>query len=163
MKLDSGDLFKAARNARRTGTLELIPAMKGRIAPGGRFFESFQSYLLEEFDLEKLDNALFHLAPTIHFMADTAHWEPSDFTGEDMFRAVRNLQRMGVFDVVKTKTKLPGGGDRYFEHYQKILVEKIGLETLDSLLHTLGQCIKFLASEEALKNVKISDERSNCA
>lgn len=163
MKLESSDIFKLVRNARKAGLLDMLPAMNGRIAPGDRFFESFQEFLLKEFDLEKLDEVLYHLAPVIRYMADGAHWEPVDFTSDDMFRAVRNLQKMGIFDVLKRPTRLPGSGDRYFEYYQAILVEKIGVETLDRFLHMLGQCIKFLATDASMVNVKAGKERRNCA
>lgn len=153
MRLDSGDVFHVVKNAQQAGLLDLYPGMNGRIAPGERFFESVQSDLLNKLDLEKLDEVLYNLAPTIHFMADGSRWEPAEFTAEEMFRAVRNLQRMGVFEVSKTHWELPGSGDRYFEYYQEILVNKIGTETLDKLLHTLGQCIKFLATDAAMVNI----------
>ncbi len=162
VKLDSGDVFRVARNAQEAGLLEPLPSLSGRITPGERFFESVQQWVLEEVDLEKLDEVLYNLAPAIEYMANEAHWEPAEFTAEEMFRAVRNLQRMGVFEVWRTKTGLPGSGDRYFEHYQAILVEKIGVETLDSLLYTLGQCIRFLASEAAMVNVNRTEGRT-CA
>jgi hypothetical protein len=154
MKPEASDLFDAVRNAQKAGLTDLLPAMNGRIAPGERFFESIQSCLQEKVNLEKLDEVLYNCAPVIRHMADESHWTPADFTGDDMFKAVRNLQKMGCFDAIKIKTRLPGDGKRYFEHYQEILTEKIGVETLDRLLHTLGQCIKFLASEESMVNAK---------
>lgn len=153
VKLDSNDLFDAAKNAQTAGVLELLPQMEGRIAPGDRFFESFQAYLLETYDLEQLDNVLYNLAPTIRYMSEEAHWEPQEFAGEEMFQAVKNLQKMGVFELCRNKTKLPGAGDRYFEYYQDILVNKIGVEALDHILHIMGQCIRFLSTDAALENV----------
>ncbi|MCC8150459.1 MAG: hypothetical protein LIO96_03115 [Lachnospiraceae bacterium] len=117
------------------------------------FFESFQRYLLDTFDLKALDQTLCYLAPTFRFLADPAHWEPGEFTSDDMFAAVLHLQKMGVFRVMKTKPQIPGEGDRFFEYYQRILVEKVGVETMDRLLAILAQCIRFLASEEAMENV----------
>lgn len=163
MKLDSDDVFNVVRNTQKAGLSKLLPSLDGLIAPGERFFESVQSRLLENIDLEQLDAVLDHLAPTIHYMADEAHWAPAEFTAEDMFRAVRNLQRMGAFEVVGAGPKLPGSGDRFFEYYQAILVEKFGVDTLDELLYTLGQCIKFLATDAAMVNVKTRMERSLCA
>lgn len=163
MKLNAGELFRAARNAQKAGLLELLPAMNGRIAPGERFFESFQRDLLEKLDLDKLDEVLHYLAPTIRYMADEERWTPEEFTSDDVFRAVRNLQRMGVFEIAKAGLRLPGSGDRFFEYYQAVLTEKIGTERLNSLLHTLGQCIKFLATDAAMVNVKSIKERRTCA
>lgn len=163
MKLDSSDVFYVVQNARKAGLSKILPNIDCLIAPGERFFESIQSRLLEEINLERLDEVLEHLAPTFQYMADKAHWEPSEFTSDEMFRAVRNLQRMGVFEVINTKLKLPGSGDRFFEYYQVILVEKLGVETLDSLLHALGQCIKFLATDAAMVNVKACIEGRTCA
>jgi len=165
VKLDSNDVFKVVLNAQKAGLLDKLPAVKGRIAPGERFFESIQQFLLENVDLEKLDEVLHNLAPAIRYMADETHWEPADFTSDDMFRAVRNMQKMGVFNVLKMKTRVPGPGDRYFEYYQAILVEKIGVENLDRYLHILGQCIKFLASEASLVNLNMNaiKKGGNCA
>lgn len=159
----SQDLFAAARNAQKAGILDLLPAVSAKIAPGERFFESWQRLLLEETDLEKLDEVLYNCEPVIRYMADEVQWKPADFTSDDMFKAIRNLQRIGIFDVLKAKTSLPGSGDRYFEHYQSILLEKVGAETLDYALHTLGQCIKFLSSEAAMVNVNAGKERRTCA
>ena len=58
----------------------------GKTGPGLRFFESFQRNLLDMVDLEKLDQALFYLAPAIHFMSEKEHWESADFTSTKCFR-----------------------------------------------------------------------------
>jgi len=162
MRLDSSDVFSVVKNAQKAGLLKLL-AMKGHIGPGERFFESVQRSLLEKLDLEKLDVVLYHLAPTLCYMTDEEHWEPAEFTSDDMFKAVRNLQRMGAFDVIKANLQLPGSGDRFFESAQAILVEKLGVETLDNILYTLGQCIKFLATDAAMVNMKSSIEGRTCA
>ncbi|MBQ9031422.1 MAG: hypothetical protein IJ106_08230 [Parasporobacterium sp.] len=154
MELKSQDVFCTVKNAQDAGVLEMFPSLQGAQGPGLRFFESLQADILKGYDLEKLDLALYHLAPTLHFMADPKHWEPQEFTSSQMFWAVKNLQAMGVFDISNNTLQVPGAGDRFFEYYQKILVEKIGTENLDRLLYTLGQCIAFLASEEAMINVK---------
>ena len=86
-------------------------------------------------------------------MADPKHWEPEEFKAEQIFRAVKNLQTMGIFEISKEKLKIPGLGDRFFEHYQEILVRRIGPETIDRALHILGQCIKFLATDDSMVNV----------
>ncbi|MCC8122386.1 MAG: hypothetical protein LIO58_02475 [Oscillospiraceae bacterium] len=163
MRLRADDVFRVARNAQKAGLFALLPSVDGLATPGERFFESMQSRLLENVNLEQLDTVLNHLAPVIHYMADETHWEPVEFTGEDMFRAVRNLQRMGAFEIINTRLEPPGSGDRFFEHYQTILVEKLGVKTLDELLYTLGQCIKFLATDAAMVNVKSCIKRSPCA
>lgn len=157
MELQSSDVFMTVKNAQDFGVLELLPSIPGEQGPGKRFFESFQSDLLTKLDLEQLDQSLYYLAPTLHFMANPAHWEAQEFTSSEMFLAVKNLQTMGVFEIPKEKLKVPGAGDRFFEYYQRILVDRIGVETLDRLLYRLGQCIQFLASEEALENVERSD------
>lgn len=108
---------------------------------------------METFDLEALDKLLYNLAPTIRYMADQAHWEPAEFTSDEMFRAVLHLQKMGAFEVYKGTLKIPGAGDRFFEYYQDILVHKIGVETMDQILYTLGQCIRFLATDAAMVNM----------
>ena len=120
-----------------------------------------QKDLLEKLDLKQLDESLYYLAPTLHFLADPAHWNPAEFTYSELFLAVKHLQEMGIFDIPKEKMKIPGAGDRFFEYYQRILVEKVGAETLDQVLFTLGQCIKYLASEEAMENKK--ERRTECA
>lgn len=161
VKLDQANVFQVMRHAQKAGLLDLLPPVKYCIAPGERFFESVQSNMLEAIDLEKLDAALYNLAPAIRYMADEAHWEPAEFTSDEMFKAVRNLQRAGVFEISKAKPGWPGAGDRYFEHIQGVLVEKIGAERLDTALHILGQCIKFLASEASMVNV--NTEGRDCA
>ena len=155
VKLTAEDLFDAVKNVKDTGLLELFPGLQGEMGPGKRFFESLQADVLEKTDFENLDRTLFYLAPTIRYMADANHWEPSEFTAEEMFQAVKHLQDMGAFDVIAVKLQIPGGGDRFFEYYQDILVHKIGVETLDQTLYRLGRCIKFLASDEALENRNI--------
>lgn len=154
MELCSSDVFMTIKNAQDVGIFEMIPSLKGEQGPGKRFFESLQSNLIEKIDLDKLDKCFFYLAPTLHFMANPKHWEPKEFTSNDFFTAVKNLQTMGVFEISKEKLKIPGAGDRFFEYYQRILVEKIGPENLDKLLFILGQCICFLASDEAMENMK---------
>lgn len=163
IKLDAGDIFRTVRNAQKAGILELLPLMQGRIAPGERFFESIQSALLEYVDLERLDEVLYSLAPVFRYMADEQHWEPAAFTSGELFRAVRNLQEMEALAVWRGCLPLPGSGDRYFEHYQAILVERIGTAALDRLLHTLGQCIKFLAADAAMVQVKTKVGGKPCA
>lgn len=147
------DLFMATKHAQKAGVLELIPSMPGNLGNGDRFFESFQKFLLEHVNLEKLDTVLYNCAPAIQFMADEQHWVPEDFTAEEVFEAVRNLQRTGAFELTDLKMSLPGGGDRFFEYYQKVLVEKVGMETMDWLLHVFGQFIKFLASDAFTVNL----------
>lgn len=154
MELNSSDVFMTIKNAQDFGVLDLLPSIQGEQGPGKRLFESFQSDLLTKLDLEQLDESLYYLAPTLHFMADPAHWAEQEFTSSEMFWAMKHLQEMGVFDIPKEKMKVPGAGDRFFEYYQRILVEKIGVETIDGLLYRLGQCIQFLASEEAMENLK---------
>lgn len=163
VELDQADVFKVAKNAWNSGLLDLLPSINGRIVPGERFFESVQEWILENADLCKLDTTLHKFAPVIRYMADEAHWTPADFTGDAMFKAVRNLWRFGFFEVLKTQIGLPGGGDRYFEHCQAILVEKIGVARLDEVLHTLGQCIAFLATEAAMVNMDTGTEGRTCA
>lgn len=154
MELCSQDVFMTFKNAQDAGVLELLPTMQGEQGPGKRFFESVQRTLVDKLDLKQLDRSLYYLAPTLHFMADPAHWKESEFTSSDLFLAVKHLQTMGVFDISKEQLKVPGAGDRFFDYYQRVLVEKIGTETMDKLLYTLGQCIRFLASEEAMENVE---------
>lgn len=154
MELCSSDVFMTVKNAQDAGVLQLFPSLRGEQGPGKRFFESLQSDLLTKLDLEKLDKCLYYLAPTLHFMAEPKHWEPQEFTSDEVFKAVKNLQTMGVFEIPKEKLKVPGAGDRFFEYYQRILVEKIGPENLDRVLFILGQCIHFLASDEAMENMK---------
>ena len=153
VKLSCDDIFDVIKNAQNAGLLGLIPPMYGEIAPGERFFESFQRDVLEKVDLEKLNYLLFNLAPTIHYMTDASRWKPAEFTAEELFEALRHLQQMGAFEVVQEKMKIPGSGDRFFEYYQEILINKIGTETMDKLLHILGQGIQFLATEAAMVNV----------
>ena len=153
VNFSSTDFFYVVKNANDAGILKLLPLMNGKIEPGNRFFESLQKHVLESYDMAAFDQMLYNLAPTIHYMADPVHWEPADFTAEEMFRAVRALQKMGVLDVFLKKWEIPGPGDRLFEYYQEILVHKIGVETLEKVLHTLGQCIKFLATDAALENM----------
>lgn len=153
VKFNSTDFFHVVKNAHAAGILELLPLMNGKIEPGDRFFESLQKYVLDTYELEAFDKMLYNLAPTFAFMADPKHWEPADFTAEEMFRTIRNLQKMGVLDVFLKKWEIPGAGDRVFEYYQEILVHKIGVETLEKVLHTMGQCIRFLATDAALVNM----------
>ena len=153
MELKSTDVFLTMKNAQDAGVLSMLPSLKGAQGPGLRFFESLQSDILTKIDLEKLDEVLYYLAPTLHFMADAAHWEPKEFTSTQVFWAMKNLQTMGAFEVYKEPLKVPGEGDRFFAYYQRILVEKIGVENMDKLLFILGQCIGFLASDEAMENV----------
>lgn len=163
MQLDSGDVFQVVKHAQAAGVLHILPRLNGRIAPGERFFESIQSNLLEYVDLEKLDEVLYNLAPVIHYMADGEHWIPAEFTSDQMFLAVRHLDQMGVFEVLRLRPGLPGEGDRYFEHCQAFLVDRLGVDTLDRLLHVLGQCIGFLASDAAMVNVSIDKGGETCA
>ena len=153
VKLTAENIFQTVKNAQDAGILQEFPGLQAKMGPGERFFESLQRDLLDGLDLEKFDQVLYYLAPTFEFMADEEHWKPADFTAEEMFQAVKNLQLMGAFEVKKEKTlKLPGAGDRFFEYYQDLLVHKIGIEKLDWLLHTLGQGISYLATEEAMEN-----------
>lgn len=156
VKLTAEDLFDTIRNAKNTGVLELLLPLHGETGPGKRFFESLQADILEKVNLGNLDQTLCRMAPTIRYMADTCHWEPAEFTAEEMFQAIKHLQDMGVFDILAIRLQIPGGGDRFFEYYQDILVHRIGVETLDKILYRLGQCIRFLASEEALENMDAS-------
>ncbi|MCC8152627.1 MAG: hypothetical protein LIO96_14620 [Lachnospiraceae bacterium] len=156
-ELKAEDLFDAVKNAQDAGILELLPPMKREIRPGDRFFESFQSYLLETINLEKLDQAFYYLAPTIAYMADPKHWIPEEFTSDEMFLAVLHMQQMGLSDVIRMRSSVPGAGDRFFEHYQDILVNQIGVEKMDRLLHVFGQCIRFLATDAALENMMIPE------
>ncbi len=153
VKFRTEDLFDVVCHAQNAGLLELCPSMKGEIKPGDRFFESFQRYLLDTYDLEQVDELLYRLAPTIQFMADEKHWEPAEFSAEQMFDAVLHLQQLGFFEVVKPKFELPGSGDRFFEYYQDILVNKVGVEKLEQILHILGQGICFLATDAAMMNM----------
>lgn len=154
VELNCSDLFSAARYAQKADLLQLLPAMPGQLGNGERFFESFQKLLLDQVDLEQLDQVLYNCAPAIRFMAEEQHWEAEDFTAEDMFGAVRNLQRAGLFRLIAPSMALPGGGDRFFEHCQRILVDKLGVDTMERLLHTLGQCIKFIASDAFTVNMQ---------
>lgn len=154
IKLEAEDVFRAVKNAGDAGLLELLPEPGADQGPGQRFFESLQRDLLDYVDLEKLDKTLFFLAPTIQFLGEQRHWEPADFTSSDMFLAVKHLQEMGVFEILKIRMKIPGHGDRFFEHYQDILVKRFGVEAMDRALYVLGQCICFLATEEAMENVR---------
>lgn len=153
MELYSGDVFMTFKNAQDADLLSLLPSFRGRQGPGKRFFESVQKTLLEQYNLEQLDKSLYNLAPVWHFMADPGHWEPQEFTASEFFQAIKNLQTMGVFDITDLSLKIPGDGDRFFEYYQRILVDRIGTENLDRILFTLGQCIRFLATEEAMENI----------
>ncbi len=153
VEFSCNDLFMAASHAQKAGVLKLIPSMNGQLGNGDRFFESFQKFLLEHIDLEKLDSVLYNCAPAIRFLADESHWAPESFTAEEMFEAVRNLQKAGVFDLACVKLSLPGEGDRFFEYYQAVLVKKFGVETLDWLLGVFGQCIKFMASDAFTVNM----------
>lgn len=153
VKFNSTDMFYAVKNAYETGILQLLPIMKGQYKSGDRYYETIQRHILENYDLEAVDQMLENMAPTISYMADSARWEPEDFTAEEMFRAVRNLQKLGVLDIFLKKWEIPGPGDRLFEHYQEILVHKIGVDTLEKVLHTMGQCIRFLATDAALVNL----------
>ena len=152
-KLTAEDVFDVVKNAQDFGLLGELPLMQGGYKPGDRYFESIQADLMENVDFEKLDQTLNLLAPTIHYMADPKHWEPEEFTAEEMFQAVKNLQEMGVFEFYEHKPALPGGGDRFFEYYQDILIHRIGAEKMDRILYQMGQCIRFLASDAALVNV----------
>ena len=151
-KFTAEDVFDVVKNAQDVGLLQELPLMQGGYEPGDRYFESIQADLMERVDFEKLDRFLEQLTPAIRFMADPKHWEPAEFTAEEMFLAVKNLQDMGAFEVRRTELSLPGGGDRFFEYYQDILVHQIGVEKLDRILYQLGQCIRFLASDEARTN-----------
>ncbi len=156
VELKAEEVFRTVKYAGEYGLLDSLPTPQAKQGPGLRFFESFQRNLLDMVDLEKLDQALFYLAPAIHFMSEKEHWESADFTSTEMFLAVKHLQEMGVFEISKKKLQIPGAGDRFFEFYQRVFIEKIGVEKMEHLLHTLGQCICFLASEEAMVNVKES-------
>ncbi len=153
VELNSNDVFLVMKHAQEAGLLALLPPVEGEQGPGKRFFESVQKDLLESVDLEALDQVLFCLAPTIRYMADEEHWEPAEFSSDDLFWAFLHLQKMGVFQVVKLTVDIPGEGDRFFEHVQRILLDRIGVENMERLLTVLGQCICFLASEEAMVNV----------
>ncbi len=159
-ELSSDDVFMVMKNAQDAGLLELLPPVSGEQGPGKRFFESVQKDLLERFDLEALDETLYYLAPTIRFMADRSHWEPEEFTSDDLFTAILHLQKMGAFRVMKVEVDIPGPGDRFFEYIQRILLDRIGVENMERLLTVLGQCIRFLASEEAMENIQ---SRRECA
>ena len=152
-KLTAEDVFDVVKNAQDFGLLEELLLMQGGYEPGNRYFESIQTDLMENVDFEKLDRALDLLTPTIRFMANPKHWKPEEFTAEEMFQAMKNLQEMGVFELYKHKPALPGSGDRFFESCQDILVRQIGVEKLDRILYQMGQCIRFLASDAALVNV----------
>lgn len=155
VQLVAEDVFQVFKNAQDAGLLDLWPGFQAKMGPGERFFESLQRDLLDKLDIDILDQVLYNMAPVIHYMADPAKWEPAEFTAEEMFQAVKNLQIMGLFEVKKEKTlALPGSGDRFFEYYQDILVHKIGVDTLDRILFILGQCICYLASDDALQNMK---------
>lgn len=154
VELNCNDLFWAARHAQKAGLLQMIPSMPGQLGNGDRFFESFQKLLLERVDLAQLDQVLYNCAPAIRFMAEEQHWEPEDFTAEEVFGAVRNLQRAGLFELAAPSLTLPGSGDRFFEHCQRILVDKLGVDRVELLLHTLGQCIRFIASDAFAVNIE---------
>lgn len=153
--LTAENVFQTVKNAQDAGILQLFPGLQAKMGPGERFFESLQRDLLDGLSLEQLDKSLYYLAPAFEFLADPAHWTPAEFTAEEIFQAVKNLQTMGVFEIRKGNgLHLPGPGDRFFEYYQEKLVHEIGLENLDRLLYVMGQGIRFLASEEAMENVK---------
>ena len=154
-ELTAENIFQVVKNAQDAGMLEMFPGLQAKMGPGERFFESLQRDLLDKYDIDQLDLVLYNLAPTITFMADQTHWKPADFTAEEFFQAVKNLQTMGVFEIKREKgLPLPGAGDRFFEYYQDILVRKIGVDTLDQILYTLGQCIGYLATDDALENCR---------
>ncbi|MBQ9023066.1 MAG: hypothetical protein IJ108_04025 [Eubacterium sp.] len=154
-ELTAENIFQVVKNAQDAGMLELFPGLQAKMGPGERFFESLQRDLLDKYDIDQLDLVLYNLAPAIAFMAEQEHWEPAEFTAEEFFQAVKNLQTMGVFEVKREKTlKLPGSGDKFFEYYQDILVHKIGVDVLDQILYTMGQCIGYLATDAALENYK---------
>lgn len=154
-ELTAENIFQVVKNAQDAGMLELFPGLQAKMGPGERFFESLQRDLLDKYDIDQLDLVLYNLAPTITFMADQRHWEPADFTAEEFFQAVKNLQTMGVFEVKRERgLELPGAGDRFFEYYQDVLVHKIGVDTLDQILYTFGQCIRYLATDAALENCR---------
>ncbi len=161
-QLTAENVFQVGKNAQDAGLLEMFPGLRAKMGPGERFFESLQRNLLDDYDMARLDLVLYNLAPAIEFMADPNHWKPADFTAEEMFQAVKNLQLMGAFEVKRESSfTLPGAGDRFFEYYQDILVHKIGAETLDRILYTLGQGISFLATDQALENYREQEtERS---
>lgn len=155
VELTAENFFQTVKNAQDAGVLQMFPDLQAKMGPGQRFFESLQRDLLDHTDLGQLDTALFHLAPVFRFLADRDHWEPQEFTAEEMFQAMKNLQTMGCFAIrTEESLRLPGKGDKFFEYYQDILVHKIGVDVLDRLLYTLGQCIRFLSTDEALENTK---------
>ena len=151
--LAAEDLFQVLKNAQDSGLLDLWPGLQAKMGPGEKFFESLQKKILEEYDIDKLDVFLYNMAPTIRYMSDPVRWEPMDFSSEELFQAVKNLQLMGAFDIKKdTAFVLPGGGDRFFEYYQKALLDQVGIDNLDRMLFQLGQAIRFLATDAALEN-----------
>ena len=69
---------------------------------------------------------------------------------------MKHLQEMGVFEISKKKLQIPGAGDRFFEFYQRVFIEKIGVGEDGASAAYIGTVYLFSASEEAMVNVKES-------
>ena len=152
--LEPKDFFRFFRNLQKTGVLEkqIRPERERyQYVPGRRYFEDIKEKMLA-WDMKYIADKVICVSPVIKKLGDEKNWTVVELEPKDFFRAVRNLQRAGILDLLyensgKDYAFVPGR--RYFENIKEYL-NQCDMRAVAEVVEKLSPVIKLLADERNL-------------